>query len=349
MNLDKYPLVSMCMSAYNHENYVQEAIQSVIDQDYKNIELIIINDGSSDSTHERIESLKFKCENRFIRFVYINRFNKGLTPTLNDLLRISKGKYFMCIASDDTQVKNRVSTLVNFMQNTNYFGCYSAYRDIDIYGNVIAEFKGNNHELDFVTILLRMFEVGYISFIFQKDIFLSIGGFNENVIVEDWELVLRITHLGLKVYFISQILYNHRLHNTNITFNSKLMSDEIFKILGFYKNHYLYEKSLFHLKVKYKLFTQVEIEKFKKFVNLKIQEKNLLNKNYKYLIYGQGTFGEIIRVVIKEQFVGFIDKETKKINFEFDYIIISVLAREEPIKIHLINKFNINNSKLICL
>ena len=111
------PLVSACIPAYNHEKYVAEAIESVINQDYKNIELIIINDGSKDKTNEVIMSFEEKCKERFVRFEYRNRENRGLSATLNEIIEWSQGKYFTGVASDDVMLKNKVSLLVDKLEN----------------------------------------------------------------------------------------------------------------------------------------------------------------------------------------------------------------------------------------
>ena len=87
-------LVTVIMPAYNHEKYIKEAIESIINQDYKNIELIITNDGSSDTTNDVILSLANRCEERFINFKYISRANKGLINTLKEMEQFIDGKYF---------------------------------------------------------------------------------------------------------------------------------------------------------------------------------------------------------------------------------------------------------------
>ena len=80
------PLVSIAIPSYNHEIYVQECIRSVIDQDYRNIELIIIDDGSTDNSVEKIEELIPLCKKRFVRFEFLCRENKGLSATLNEAI-----------------------------------------------------------------------------------------------------------------------------------------------------------------------------------------------------------------------------------------------------------------------
>lgn len=80
------PLVSIVIPCYNHEKYVQESIQSVIEQDYDNIELIIIDDGSSDNSVTKIKEMIQVCQKRFKRFEFRHRPNKGLCATLNEAL-----------------------------------------------------------------------------------------------------------------------------------------------------------------------------------------------------------------------------------------------------------------------
>ncbi len=113
------PLVTVHISAYNHQQYIGDSIQSVIDQTYENIECIIINDGSKDNTHEVISKYIDKCRQRFIRFQYINRDNKGLSATKNECLNWAEGKYFTGIASDDIMLSNKIEDLVTFMENSN--------------------------------------------------------------------------------------------------------------------------------------------------------------------------------------------------------------------------------------
>ena len=86
MLTNKKPLVSVLMPAYNHQNYVQEAINSIIHQTYKNIELIVLDDGSTDDTWEILKSLKQQCDERFVNVVFETKENEGICATLNKLL-----------------------------------------------------------------------------------------------------------------------------------------------------------------------------------------------------------------------------------------------------------------------
>ena len=86
-------LVSILISAYNHEKYIEETIYSIINQDYRNIELLIIDDGSQDKTWDIIQSLKEKCIKRFTRIYFHKQINAGFCVTLNYLLDRANGEY----------------------------------------------------------------------------------------------------------------------------------------------------------------------------------------------------------------------------------------------------------------
>src|SRR3990170_1745107 len=108
-----FPLVSIVVPAYNHEAYVVECLESVLAQDYPNIEFIVINDGSTDSTGQRIEEfLKKNGE----RFRYVSKPNEGLIKTLNLGITLASGKYFCEIASDDILIPDSVRKRVSYME-----------------------------------------------------------------------------------------------------------------------------------------------------------------------------------------------------------------------------------------
>jgi glycosyltransferase involved in cell wall biosynthesis len=90
----KNPKVSVVIPAYNHEKYVGEAIQSVLDQTFQDLELIIINDGSTDHTEDEI--LKFKDD----RIRYYSQENQGLSATVNRGIELAQGEYFNFLPSD---------------------------------------------------------------------------------------------------------------------------------------------------------------------------------------------------------------------------------------------------------
>ena len=108
----KNPMVSVLLSVYNGEKYLDEAIESILNQTYQDFEFIIINDGSTDKSLEIIE--KYKKEDN--RIVVISRENKGLIYSLNEGISQAKGKYIARMDADDISLATRFEEQVKFME-----------------------------------------------------------------------------------------------------------------------------------------------------------------------------------------------------------------------------------------
>ncbi|WP_313606375.1 glycosyltransferase family 2 protein [Comamonas jiangduensis] len=243
MKNKKKPLVSVVIPCFNHENFVQQTIQSVIDQDYKNIELIIIDDGSKDSSVEKIKSLVSVCINRFEKFYFIHRNNKGLCKTLNEAIDICSGEYFCCLASDDIILKDKISYQVKYLEsNSESIGVFGGVEVIGCVKNRILKKKGINkyyfndiylhqHMLMAPTQMLRLNQVK------------NVGGFKEGFLIEDWYMWLALTKNGGSLDCIGKVFAKYRRHDNNISSKFELMHSERLKILEFYRGE-LYKKAL---------------------------------------------------------------------------------------------------------
>ncbi|WLD19238.1 glycosyltransferase family 2 protein [Aeromonas veronii] len=119
--------VSVVLPVYNAELYLSEAIESVLAQSYRNIELIIINDGSTDNSLNIIE--KFKMQDERVRV--ISRENKGLIYSLNEGISVSKGRYIARMDADDICFLDRLEKQVQFMDSNNLDICGGHYLEVD--------------------------------------------------------------------------------------------------------------------------------------------------------------------------------------------------------------------------
>ncbi len=127
MNLN--PLVSVLMPAYNREKYIGEAIESISTQTYPNWELIIVDDGSTDSTAEIVKSYQAK-DNRIILYQFPE--NKGIPYARNKCLELAKGEYLANLDSDDIALPERLEKQVKFMEKNPEVGvCGGRYVFID--------------------------------------------------------------------------------------------------------------------------------------------------------------------------------------------------------------------------
>ena len=133
-------LVSVVIPCYNHARYVKECIKSVIDQDFKNIELIIIDDGSKDASVQVIEEMRGACEARFARFEFIHRENKGVCNTLNQALEWCQGEYYAALASDDVWLTFKLKTQVEYLEtHPEVVAVFGGVTLIDEHGNILRK------------------------------------------------------------------------------------------------------------------------------------------------------------------------------------------------------------------
>jgi glycosyltransferase involved in cell wall biosynthesis len=258
------PLVSIVIPCYNHENYIEDSIQSIIDQTYARIELIVIDDGSKDQSVEKIQAMLPVCEQRFERVYFNTRPNKGLCATLNEALALCYGTFVSIIASDDLMLAEKIQLQVNYA---------SAYPEVtSFYGGVqLIDFNGEiskvvHRPLEYYTfesILTHNF-VLYAPTQFHrlKDV-VEIGGFDPNVKIEDWDFLLRLTHSGKKVICIPELLSAYRTHDENMSGNMDFMCTEVLKVLDKYKEHRLYKKAKYEVLKQYKLKPIKRVSKVK--------------------------------------------------------------------------------------
>lgn len=129
------PLVSVLMPAYNAEKYIVEAIESILNQTFTDLEFIIINDNSTDSTEKIIEAYSQK-DNR-IRYI-CNPVNLGISKTRNLLINEARGQYIAWLDSDDVAQEQRLQIQFSFLKENNYTMVGSSLVIIDKASNALG-------------------------------------------------------------------------------------------------------------------------------------------------------------------------------------------------------------------
>lgn len=110
------PLVSIIIPAYNHESFIEGAVRSALAQNYPNLELLVLDDGSTDNTYARLQQLRPACEKRFARVVFATQSNAGTAVTMSRLVAQCRGKYISACASDDEYLPACISTQVAVLE-----------------------------------------------------------------------------------------------------------------------------------------------------------------------------------------------------------------------------------------
>lgn len=241
--MNELPLVSIVIPCYNHAQFVQETIQSVIDQDYDDIELIIIDDGSKDNSVEVIQSMISTCEARFKRFEFRHRPNKGLCATLNEALEWCEGKYVSFIASDDIMRLYKTREQVKFLENN--------LDSIGVFGGVEVLYKNgykkeivkkkNSHT--FNDIFLHKHNLPAPTSMIRLQKIKDVNGFRENFIIEDWIMWLDLTVAGGKLNYLERVFSSYRRHDTNLSGQFDKMYQGRLQAVEAFKSHYLYKRA----------------------------------------------------------------------------------------------------------
>ncbi|MEG0603988.1 MAG: glycosyltransferase [Acinetobacter sp.] len=237
MKNTELPLVTVIIPCYNHEKYIKESIQSVIDQTYSRLELIVIDDGSKDNSVQKIEEMRLACEQRFEHFQFIFGENRGLSKTLNQGLSLARGEYFSIVASDDIMLPEKTAIQVDaFKKDPLITAVFGAHQYIDDESHVISVKKAVYREFSFQEIFYHQHDIPASSQMIKLNLLREIGGYNENTKVEDWDLWLRLTEAGAKLVYIPDVIVGYRMHDSNLSKDKSLMFDEVFKIVQRYKD-----------------------------------------------------------------------------------------------------------------
>lgn len=199
-------LVSVLIPVYNHEKYIIECLDSVRDSDYKNIELIIIDDGSKDRSASLVQSWLDANRHCFVRTQFHQQANSGLCKTVNRLIGFARGDIVVPFASDDVLLPLGISLRVSYLQNTP--GVLAVFADaamIDMNGNVLCRemeknfYKINKKALEdpeFIAseLILRWGVPGPVFVAWKKayDPIIGIGLYNETLMAEDRDFYLRL-------------------------------------------------------------------------------------------------------------------------------------------------------------
>jgi glycosyltransferase involved in cell wall biosynthesis len=213
------PIISVVMPVYNGERFLNEAIDSILNQSYKNFEFLIIDDCSTDKSSDIINSY---LDER-ITFVK-NKNNIGQSATMNKGIQFSRGKYIARLDQDDIAYENRLKIQIEFIEKTNCSIVGSWSQTIDESGQVNGYFQ---HPIEFNIILnATCISVPFLhsSVLMKKKDILLVGGYSENFIIAmDWDLWIKILKKGLIIKNIPKVLISFRNHSNQTSINKKML------------------------------------------------------------------------------------------------------------------------------
>lgn len=282
------PLVSVVMTSYNHENYISQAIESVLNQTYSNFEFIIVDDASIDKSRDIIEAYK-KRDTR-IQAIY-HESNKGISKTTNDGFEIARGKFIAYMQSDDVWKSEKLEKQVCVLEKDESIVVWSDAIIIDANGNatgrLFTQLLGSSTRQKSGDIFLELVRSNFIcaqSAIFEAKIIEKIEFDSKLAYLNDYKFMLDVAK-SHHFYFIPEPLVKYRIHgNNSILKNKEIWSKDRF-IIGKYllkkysNNIPNFLKAKLYYRIGRYVFNQKHFQVGRRFMS-KATEKNPLKISY---------------------------------------------------------------------
>lgn len=211
----KYPKVSVVISVYNADKFLREALDSIINQSYKNYELIIIDDCSTDNSRSILQEYADSYD--IIKLV-LNTENIGLTKNLNKAIQLSEGLYIARMDADDISMENRLKNQVDFLEanpNIDVVGSYAL--DIDENGKSLRINKVPVNHSDIVRMMPKLCPMIHPTVLFRKKMLENINFYNEKYRTsQDYELWFRASSKGVVFHNIPETLLKYRFDDNYV-------------------------------------------------------------------------------------------------------------------------------------
>ena len=236
-------LISVIIPSFNHEKFITSTIKSIINQTFRNLELIIIDDNSTDNTRSAVLSLENECRKRFTKFKFIKKEqNKGINNSLNTGIDLANGEFVYIIASDDIAKPEAIETFYSFIkdkadyalitgdgelidENNNRIFWDHEFNPHKKYDPVVAKYKTTAQRMeksarinflseqygDYKTLLWSNYVTN--GYLLRKSALIEAGKYREDVL-EDWYMNLQLAK-KYKFKFIDKILFSYRWHSSN--------------------------------------------------------------------------------------------------------------------------------------
>ena len=207
------PLAAVIIPCYNYGEYLAEAIDSARTQTLKNAEIVVVDDGSTDSATVRL--LDDLQNDQML--VVIRQKNAGLSAARNAGIRATDARYICCLDADDRMERTYLEKMVTFLEVRQ--DAAMAYPLVALFGDEQGIWRTQEIRprdlLDHNTIPAAA--------VFRRDVWAAVGGFDETMRIgyEDWEFWLRVASHGFSGIFLEEPLIEHRRHGMTMTHAAK--------------------------------------------------------------------------------------------------------------------------------
>jgi len=335
--MSSFPLISVVLPVYNCALYIEDAINSILNQTIQDFEIIIIDDCSIDNTVNLVQAIN---DNR-IRLI-IKEQNAGLVDSLNIGFKEAKGKYIARMDGDDISLPNRFQKQLEILENNSDIKACGCWLREFGYSNKIISHKQNHDEI--VSRLLLSCSISLCSAMLERSWVTNFKFDKKRLHVEDYDFWSKLAWTG-KFYNVQEVLYNYRVHKSQVSTLYKpiqIQGDVGIKLFLFKKLQYNTEVFSDDMISKILLLNEpIKIEEFKLFLKWL---KKLIVLNKKTQIYSTVELEKVLKIFkrsilfslyFKKSSIGITKEWRKKILFKLsieDILYILKIKMREILK-----------------
>jgi alpha-1,3-rhamnosyltransferase len=235
------PLVSVCVLTWNHEKYILQCLSSIVEQDYPELEIILVDNCSVDNTIALAEDFLIKCGRPFR--ISKNEVPKSVPANCNQMLDLATSDYVCLMSGDDWMHARNVSLKLEKMLEDELIAV--VYSEMVVYiddeDKMVAERGDRRFEGEVFDELIKGNFIAAPGSLVDRKKVKEVGGYNESIPIEDWDLWLRISQ-KFKVGFVDQFLVYYRRHSTNMSnpFSPNYIKS-LHQVIDQYKEHANYK------------------------------------------------------------------------------------------------------------
>jgi len=221
------PRVSAIIPTYNYARYVAAAVESVLSQSFDDLEIVVVDDGSTDETRETLRHLS-------TRIRYVPQAHRGLAATRNAGIRVSRGRYLAFLDSDDLWLPDKVSMQVARLDAEPAVGL--VYTEATLFNDespteIPHSFWSDHPSGKILPRLLRHNVVPSPTPMVRRELFEQVGPFDERLSAcEDWDMWIRIAQVS-EFSYVDRVLAKYRVHAANMSLDHERMMTNGLRVL----------------------------------------------------------------------------------------------------------------------
>ncbi len=229
-----YPLVSVAIPAYNHARYVEACLSSICAQTYPELELVLVDDGSSDDTFGIAQDFIARNRGRFRHVLLKTQENQGVSATSNSCISLCSGEWVHLIGSDDVMYPEKIMSQQQAIQMWGVPQIALVYADVDYldeHGKVTRTQRQGKRPMAGVdekayTWLCEGNSIPVPTVALRRQAFLEVGEFDEGLRLEDWDCWLRLA-ARFPIGRVPAVLAGYRYHPANSSKRAGMMMEAV--------------------------------------------------------------------------------------------------------------------------